>query len=164
MILGIFTIQGMATNVQNNNSKDTLRLRSAASGYIGTWIANVSTNDTIKIKFEKKVMYIKSLDEYFEAIVGSIEWKKNGNVIFRKEIDDYNMVEETQTPLCGSATSDNVLRLTYQEGKECNNIGEVTMKLKDDNTASWSLITVRESRNLDKFKMPAKLIFKRKLV
>ncbi len=162
--LSAFAIQGRADDMQNNNSKDTLQLRPGASKYIGTWKASISPNDTVYITFVKKIMYFKKMGEYFEGIIGSVKRTKNGNVIFSKEIDNNNnIVGETETPLFGAMTFNDGLLLNYNEGKECNNNGTASFKLEDDNTAIWSLKSTREAPKLDKFRIPAKLIFKREL-
>ncbi len=162
--LSAFAIQSRVDNTQNNHPKDTVQSRHGTSKYIGTWKASVSPNDTVYITFVKKIMYFKKLDEYFEGIIGSIKRKRNGNVIFSKEIDNNNIVGETETPLFGAITFDEILLLNYNEGKECNNNGIVSFKLKDDNTATWSLKSSREAPKLDKFRIPAKLIFKREQI
>ena len=164
LILGIFSVQGIAKNIQHEYSvsSDTLKLKYNSIDFIGTWVSKVATNDTVEITLVKKVMYAKKMNQYFEAIVGSVKRIKNGHIVFYREIKENNIVEESGIPLVGGAYRPDELIFTYWEGEQSNNNGLAYLTRKDSNNAIWILKSTREKQGLDKFQIPGLLNFTRK--
>ena len=166
-LINIFSIPGIAHQLVETKviSNDTIKMDYPCENFLGIWIAKISTNDSIEIKFEKRIIYSTIAKKHCECIMGSVKRIQNGNIILNEPIED-SIQEKNETLLQGTVRQKDLLYLIYGEKGKNKDIGGVDFILQTDKkTATWTLISIREcflGEQYDPFLLPAKMTFVKK--
>lgn len=166
-LVNIFSIPGIAYHPVETGaiSNDTIKMDYPCENFLGTWIAKISTNDSIEIKFEKRIIYSTTAKKYCECVMGSVKRVQNGKIILDEPIED-SIQEKNETLLQGTVRRKDLLYLIYGEKGKNKDIGGVQFTLSSNKKiATWQLQSIREcflGEQYDPFLLPAKMTFVKK--